>query len=146
VNSPTVTLPAWRSRGLVEPIDEDNPERCDLDKDLLVIVLDDEPDSDQALYLLAVLDYEFRRSMNGLPPRESGPGVSIHGNTLVVYAPLQQRRSKSRNVAAALRDACAGIRQMYDHGSPVRADGTQLFPAYRGPLPRIQQFCLAASR
>lgn len=140
-----VSLPAWKACGPLELIDEHDVGAIDADHDLLAVLLDDEPDEEQVLYLLSVIDYEFLRTMRGLPPRACGPGVSVHGAVVVVHAPLRDRRCKTRTVDQALRDACAGIRDIYANGSPVRADGTRLFHRLPGALPAIQGFALGRS-
>ncbi|WP_137726183.1 hypothetical protein [Prescottella subtropica] len=140
-----MSLPAWRARGPLEHVDEHGGDPVDADHDLLAILLDDEPDDDQVLYLLSVIDYEFLRTMRGLPARGSGPGVSVHGTTVIVHAPLHARRCKTRTVDQALRDACTGIRDIYTNGSPARADGSRLFHRLPGALPEIRGFALGRS-
>ena len=108
-----VLLPTWKACGPLKLIDEHDVGVIDADHDLLAVLLDDEPDEEQVLYLLSVIDYEFLRTMRGLPPRVGGPGVSVHDAAVVVHAPLRGRRCKTCTVDQALRDACVGIREIY---------------------------------
>lgn len=141
----SIPMPTWRARGPLALINGANTATVDTSADLLGVTFTDVPDDELVLHTLRVIQYAFRRDMNGLPPVQSGAGASVHGNALVAYAPLSQRRSRTRTIEQALQDALAGILDMHANGSPVRADGTQLFPALRGPIASITGFALGHS-
>lgn len=107
---------------------------------MLGVLLAEEPDNDQLDHLLGVIGYAFRPHMSGLPPIDSGPGVSVHHHLVTVYAPFAQRRSNSRSVDEAFTDMVAMVRTMYREGSPTRADGSRLINPYAGDLPNLVDF------
>lgn len=107
---------------------------------MLGVLLAEEPDNDQLDHLLGVIGYAFRPHMCGLPPIDSGPGVSVHHHLVTVYAPLAQRQSKTRSVDAAFTDMVEMVRTMYREGSPIRADGNRLIDPYAGDLPDLVDF------
>jgi hypothetical protein len=99
------------------------------------VLLAEEPDDDQLDYLLAVVGYAFRPHMYGLPAIDSGPGISVHNQLVMAYAPFAQRGSRTRTVDEAFTEMVEMIRMMYREGSPARADGSRLIATCRPPRP-----------
>lgn len=107
------------------------------------VLLAEEPDDDQLDHLLAVIGYAFRPHMHGLPPIDSGPGVSVHNQLVMAYAPFGQRTSNTRTVDEAFAEMVEMVRTMYREGSPVRrTDGKRLIGPYAGDLPELVDFYL----
>jgi hypothetical protein len=105
-------------------------------------LLDATPDEAQVEYLLGIVSYAFKKHMFGLPAVDAGPGVSVHNELVILWAPLAMRRSKSRTIDSAFADLTGHIRQMYQAGSDRRANGSRLIERYRGDLPRLLDFYL----
>lgn len=145
MSSLAVPMPTWRARGPLTSLDGTNTTGIDTTADLLGVTFADIPDDELVLHTLRVVEYAFRRDMRGLPDVQSEAGASVHGNTVVAFAPLSRRRCKTRSIEHGLRAALTNILHMHVNGSPVRADGTQLFPALARPIVGIRGFSLGHS-
>lgn len=105
-------------------------------------LLDATPDQAQIDYLLGIVSYAFKKHMFGLPAIDDGPGVSVHNELVILWAPLERRRCRTRTIASAFADLTAHIHEMYQTGSDLRGDGSRLIDRYRGDLPRLLDFYL----